>query len=108
MSSLTASVAAGQRAHIDARAAAAGIGLAFAAGVAVAASAGSGGEALNAPSFWSLARAVIVVAWAGVGLYTWRGRPDSRLGLLIAGGALTFAAASAATYPDATAHVIGR
>ena len=86
MSSLTAPLAADRRAPIEARAAAAGIGLAFVAGAAVAASAGSGGAAVNAPSFSSLARAALVVGWACAGFYTWRRRPDSRLGLLIAGG----------------------
>ena len=108
MSSLTASLAAERRAPIDTRAAAAGIGLAFVAGAAVAASAGSGGGALHAPGFSSLARGAVVVGWACAGLYTWKRRPDSRLGLLIAGAALIYAAASPAAYPDAATHAIGR
>src|SRR4051794_5050839 len=108
MSSLTASLAAERRAPIETRAAAAGIGLAFVAGVVVAASAGSGGAAVNTPGFSSLVRGAMVVAWGCVGFYTWRKRPDSRLGLLIAGGGLIYAVASTATYPGATAHTIGR
>ena len=108
MSSLTASLAAERRAPIETRAAAAGIGLAFVAGVAVAASVGSGGAAVNAPSFSSLARGAVVVAWACAGLYTWKRRPDNRLGLLIAGAGLIYAAASPVAYPDAAAHTIGR
>lgn len=108
MSSLTASLAAGRRAPVEARAAAAGIGLAFAAGAAVAASAGSGGSVVNAPTFSSLARGTLVVGWASAGLYTWKRRPDSRLGLLIAGGGLMYAAASLAAYPGSTPHVVGR
>src|SRR3954454_19645912 len=108
MSSLTAPLAVERRAPIEARAAAAGIGLAFVAGIAVAASAGSGGGALNAPGFSSLARGAVVFAWASAGLYTWKRRPDSRLGLLIVGSALIYAAASPAAYPNAAAHAIGR
>ena len=80
MSSLTASLAAERRAPIETRAAAAGIGLAFVAGVAVAASVGSGGAAVNAPSFSSLARGAVVVAWACAGLYTWKRRPTTGSG----------------------------
>src|SRR3954451_4378560 len=108
MSSLTASFAGERRAPIETRAAAAGIGLAFVAGVAVAASVGSGGDAVNAPSFSSLARGAAVVAWAFAGLYTWKRRPDSRLGLMIACAVLIYAAASPVTYPDAAPHAIGR
>jgi signal transduction histidine kinase len=108
LSSLTASLAAGRRAPIESRAAAAGIGLAFAAGAAVAASAGSGGSALSAPTFASVARGTFVVAWACVGFYTWRRRPDSRLGLLIAAAGLVYAAASIASYPDPAPHSLGR
>ena len=108
MSSLTAPLAADRRAPIEARAAAAGIGLAFVAGVAVAASAGSGGAAVNAPGFSSLARGAAVITWACAGFYTWRRRPDSRLGPLVAGGGLIYAAASLAAYPSSTPHVLGR
>lgn len=63
---------------------------------------------MNAPGFSSLARAAVVVAWACAGVYTWKRRPDSRLGLLIGGAGLIYAAASPAAYPGVAAHAVGR
>src|SRR5262249_17150547 len=41
-----------------------------------------------------IVRGVLVAVWVGAGTYMWWRRPESRLGLLVAGAALLYAATS--------------
>lgn len=53
-------------------------------------------------------RGVLVAAWVSAGTYMWWRRPESRLGLLVAGVALLYAGTSLMASEDGVAHTIGR
>src|SRR5215467_1646777 len=55
-----------------------------------------------------IVRGVLVAVWVGAGAYMWWRRPESRLGLLVAGVALLYAATSLMASEDDVAHTIGR
>ncbi|MGN6430264.1 MAG: sensor histidine kinase [Gaiellaceae bacterium] len=53
-------------------------------------------------------RGVLIATWVGAGTYMWWRRPESRLGLLVAGVALVYAGTSLMASEDGVAHTIGR
>src|SRR5436190_14701788 len=53
-------------------------------------------------------RGALVAAWVGAGTYMWWRRPESRLGLLVAGVALLYAGTSLMASADGVTHTIGR
>jgi signal transduction histidine kinase len=55
----------------------------------------------------SIWRALIVALYVGVGLYTWWRRPDSRLGLLLVGNGLLYAATSFNASGASPAYTVG-
>ena len=55
-----------------------------------------------------IARGVLVAVWVGAGTYMWWRRPESRLGLLVAGVALLYAGTSLMASADGVTHTIGR
>jgi signal transduction histidine kinase len=55
----------------------------------------------------SIWRGVIVALYVGVGLYTWWRRPDSRLGLLLVGNGLLYAATSFNASGASPAYTLG-
>lgn len=74
----------------------------------VAATLGAQSDVFAQPALNGAYRAVAIVSWVGVGLQTWRLRPDSRLGpLLIAAGA-AFVATTPMALSDPGAYTLGR
>ena len=55
-----------------------------------------------------IVRGILVAVWVGAGTYMWWRRPESRLGLLVAGVALLYAGTSLMASADGVTHTIGR
>jgi signal transduction histidine kinase len=55
-----------------------------------------------------IVRGVLVATWVGAGTYMWWRRPESRLGLLVAGVALLYAGTSLMASADGVTHTLGR
>lgn len=86
----------------------AGVAVAGAVAVVVAAVLGARSDVFAQPAVNGAYRAVAIASWVGVGLQTWRLRPDSRLGplLIAAGGA--FAATTPMALSDPALFTLGR
>jgi signal transduction histidine kinase len=56
----------------------------------------------------AIVRGALVGVWVGAGTYMWWRRPESRLGLLLAGVALIYAGTSLMASGDGAAHAVGR
>jgi signal transduction histidine kinase len=55
-----------------------------------------------------IVRGVLIAVWVGAGTYMWWRRPESRLGLLVAGVALVYAGTSLMASEDGVEYTIGR
>jgi len=55
-----------------------------------------------------IARGILIAVWVCAGTYMWWRRPESRLGLLVAGVALLYAGTSLMASEDDVAHTFGR
>ncbi|HYX10813.1 MAG TPA: hypothetical protein VE817_02460, partial [Candidatus Acidoferrum sp.] len=67
------------------------------------------GSPIVANADWiAIVRGVLIAAWVGAGTYMWWRRPESRLGLLVAGVALLYAGTSLMASEHDVAHTIGR
>src|SRR5262249_20246145 len=60
------------------------------------------------PGWIGIVRGVLVAVWVGAGTYMWWRRPESRLGLLVAGLALLYSGTSLMAREDDVAYTIGR